>query len=195
LLLVISAFEYRFYVSEPAIPKQDLQGPEILDMVDITIHKPPRPKVINPKVIEVKTEAPDPEDIDIVYTPNFDDPADDISDIMADIPKEKPDEIVDFTEVMPEPRGGYETFYKYLGKELKYPKKARQLRIKGKVYLSFVVERDGSVTNIELMKGIGGGCDEEAIRVLENAPAWNPGRQGRYPVRVRMTMPFVFKLQ
>jgi protein TonB len=66
--------------------------------------------------------------------------------------------------------------------------------VEGRVYVEFIVEKDGSLTDIQLAKGIGGGCDEEAIRVLSNAPKWNPGRQRGNPVRVRMIMPINFQL-
>ena len=66
--------------------------------------------------------------------------------------------------------------------------------IEGRVFMSFVVEKDGSLTDIVVMEGIGAGCDEESIRVLKNAPKWNPGKQRGVPVRVRYSFPIIFRL-
>jgi len=85
-------------------------------------------------------------------------------------------------------------FFGYLKKNLKYPNTARRMGIDGNVYVTFVVERDGSFTNIKVMKGIGAGCDEEAIRVLQEAPNWKPGKQRGQPVRQRIQMPIRFVL-
>lgn len=68
------------------------------------------------------------------------------------------------------------------------------MRISGRVYVQFIVEKDGSISNIEVVKGIGGGCDEEAVRVLGNAPAWKPGKQRGRPVKVKMTIPIFFTI-
>ena len=66
--------------------------------------------------------------------------------------------------------------------------------IEGRVFMIFVVEKDGSLTDVSVLKGIGAGCDEESIRVLKNAPKWNPGKQRGNPVRVRFNFPIAFKL-
>ena len=71
---------------------------------------------------------------------------------------------------------------------------ARESGIQGRVFVTFVVERDGSVTDVRVLRGIGGGCDEEAIRVIKNMPKWNPGKQRGKSVRVQFNMPILFKL-
>ncbi len=88
--------------------------------------------------------------------------------------------------------GGMDAFYQYVSKEMKYPLDARKKGIEGKVYVQFVVEKDGSISQVETVKGIGGGCDEEAERVIRKSPAFNPGKQRGKPVRVRMVMPILF---
>lgn len=98
-------------------------------------------------------------------------------------------------EVMPRFPGGDEALKKYLAENIKYPEMARESGIQGRVYVTFVVEKDGSVTNVELLRGIGGGCDQEAIRVVENMPNWNPGRQRDKPVRVQFNLPITFVLK
>lgn len=98
-------------------------------------------------------------------------------------------------EVQPQFIGGTAAMYRWLGKNLAYPGAAVQATIEGKVYLKFIVEKDGAISNVEVMKGIGFGCDEEALRVLNAMPKWNPGKQNGQPVRVYFTIPLVFKLQ
>ncbi len=66
--------------------------------------------------------------------------------------------------------------------------------IEGKVFLTFIVDKDGSITDVTLARGIGGGCDEEAIRILKESPKWNPGKQRGRAVRQKMTFPIIFKL-
>lgn len=97
-------------------------------------------------------------------------------------------------EVMPEFPGGMPALSQYVTGELRYPKEARQRNIEGLVLVGFVVERDGSISQSNVLRGIGGGCDEEALRVVARMPAWKPGQQGGTPVRVRYTLPLRFKL-
>lgn len=97
-------------------------------------------------------------------------------------------------EVMPQFPGGMPALSAYVSEHLKYPEKAKELRVEGLVLLQFVVEKDGSVSNAEVIRGIGYGCDEEALRVLRQMPAWKPGQQGGKPVRVRFSLPISFKL-
>ncbi|WP_026902766.1 energy transducer TonB [Pedobacter glucosidilyticus] len=107
---------------------------------------------------------------------------------------EDTNEIFTTVEQMPEYPGGLEAFYKYLGNSINYPPVARENNIQGRVTVNFVVERDGSLTDIKVLRGIGGGCDEEAIRVLKKSKAWKPGVQNGRPVRVSYTVPVMFRL-
>jgi protein TonB len=72
---------------------------------------------------------------------------------------------------------------------------AKESGIQGRVFVTFVVERDGSVTDVRVLRGIGGGCDEEAIRVVQNMPKWSPGKQRGKSVRVQYNLPVKFTLQ
>jgi protein TonB len=83
---------------------------------------------------------------------------------------------------------------KYLQDNIRYPAIARESGIQGTIYITFVVERDGSITDVKVLRGIGGGCDEEAIRVVQNMPKWTPGKQRGRPVRVQFSMPIRFTL-
>ena len=91
--------------------------------------------------------------------------------------------------------GGEAARVKYLQTNVRYPYIARSYKIKGTVYISFVIETDGSVSNIKIIRGIGGGCDEEAARVVNIMPRWTPGRQHGKPVRVQIVMPLTFTFQ
>jgi len=103
-------------------------------------------------------------------------------------------EVFDVTEVQPNPPGGMEVWNQYLSSNLKYPAQARQMGIEGTVILVFVVNSDGSVSNVEVLRGIGGGCDEEALRVVQNSPNWKPAEQKGKIVNSRMRLPIKFKL-
>lgn len=102
--------------------------------------------------------------------------------------------VYDFAEVMPTFPGGTESLYSYFSKNIQYPKKARKNGIEGTVYVSYVVEGDGSISNVNILRGIGGGCDEEAYRVVKEMPKWNPGMQDGKPVAVEYKVPIKFTL-
>lgn len=103
-------------------------------------------------------------------------------------------EIFTVVEEAPGFPGGDEARIKFLQNNIKYPQMARESNIQGTVYVTFVVERDGRVTDVRVLRGIGGGCDEEAIRVIKAMPKWNPGKQRGKPVRVQFNMPIKFTL-
>lgn len=90
--------------------------------------------------------------------------------------------------------GGNAAFFEYISKNLRYPKELEQNKLEGKVYVEFVIEKDGSVENVQVLKGIGGGADQEAAKVIRNSPRWTPGKHQGEPVRVRMVLPISFKL-
>jgi len=101
---------------------------------------------------------------------------------------------VALVEQMPEFPGGYAAFAKYLQRNLRYPHSASENGIMGRVFVNFIVEKDGSLTDITVSKGIGFGCDEEAVRVLKKSPKWSAGIQNKQKVRVMFTIPIVFSM-
>ncbi|MFN5885970.1 MAG: energy transducer TonB, partial [Bacteroidota bacterium] len=108
---------------------------------------------------------------------------------------EEATEIVTFAEQMPEFPGGQEAMMAFLSKNIQYPPMARENGIEGRVVLQFVVDKDGKISNIEIVKKLGWGLEEEATRVVKTMPAWKPAKQNGKPVVLRMILPIVFKLQ
>ena len=103
-------------------------------------------------------------------------------------------EVFIVVEQPPQFVGGDEAMGKYLAENLRYPKKARREGIEGRVYVQFIVEKDGSISNVETIKGIGELCDEEASRVIAKMPNWTPGTQRGQTVKVKMILPISFML-
>lgn len=106
-----------------------------------------------------------------------------------------PDKIFTAVETNPEFPGGSEKLYKYLTENIKYPEAALKANVDGRVFLKFLVRSDGSITDVMVAKGIGFGCDQEAIRVVKNMPKWNPGKQSNIPVNVQYILPIAFELE
>ncbi len=104
-------------------------------------------------------------------------------------------EVANVVEVDPEFPGGMEAFYKYLAENVHYPEQAKKEQLQGRVFVTFVVEKDGSISGAKVLRGIGGGCDEEALRVVNAMPNWTPGKMRGEVVRVNYNLPITFKLQ
>ena len=124
------------------------------------------------------------------------------SDVTDDLPEteeqaveEKDDEVLSFrvVEDLPQPPGGYLEFMKWLTRNLKYPTAAQQRKQQGKVLAEFIVNKDGSVTDVGIVKSLCKECDEEALRVLRMMPRWTPGVQNDKPCRTKVCIPIVFK--
>lgn len=200
LVMVLMAFQYRAYERTIYVSDSNPLDDNFTEEIDITFPKPPAPPP-PPKSVELVV-APDDQVADNIDMPqssegtentaiasfNYGDFSRPEVEIVEDIIFERP-------EIMPEFPGGVSALFEYLGKRIKYPTTARELNIHGTVFLAFVVEKDGSVTNVQLVRGISGGCDEEAIRVVSGMPNWIPGRMGTEPVRVKFSLPVRFKLE
>ena len=197
LMFVISAFQWRFYEGE-LVDLGDLGNIED-DWIVIpptTQPPPPKPKIPQPKLIEVEDDVEIEELDPSIFDMHIDE--DDVIDVVIyEDPEEEEnaDHIWEgIVEQQPEPVGGMLAFQKFLKKNLKYPNQARRMSVEGKVFVQFVVDRDGSLNDIKVLKGIGAGCDEEAVRVLKKHPKWSPGKQRGRPVKVRMVIPIIFRL-
>lgn len=104
------------------------------------------------------------------------------------------DEVFMIVEQPAKPEGGYEEFYKYVQSMLKYPAEARRDGIEGRVYVQFVVDTNGDLTEVQVVKGIGGGCDLEAHTVISSAPRWHAAEHRGKRVKQRIILPITFKL-
>lgn len=199
--LVVLLFEWKTYEKTDALDVASSSElfDEILD-IPVTEQPPPPPqkKLQQPNIIEAEVEEIIEEieidfDVDItsetvvetVDTEGFE-------DLMTD---EKADEIFDIVEFQPTPIGGMQGFMTFVAENIKYPNSALRAKVQGKVFVQFVVNTDGSLVDFKVIKGIGSGCDEEALRVLKQAPKWEPGKQRGKAVRVRMLVPVFFKLK
>lgn len=105
------------------------------------------------------------------------------------------DEPITFAEVMPAYPGGESELLSFISQNVRYPEIAKKACVEGKVLIEFVVEKNGSLSNLHILKSIGAGCDEEALRVCRLMGLWHPGQQNGKAVRVKMVMPFLFRLQ
>ena len=102
--------------------------------------------------------------------------------------------IYDMPEQMPQFPGGADAMEHFISDNMKYPEEAKEKRIQGKVYIQFIVEKDGSLTNIKVRRGVNKMLDDEAVRLIEIMPNWKPGSMRGKTVRVRHTIPIIFAL-
>lgn len=158
-------------------------------------------KFTPPKVVkdeEAQEPPPTQEEVKEVQVSTVTQEGDkDVVDIPSDPVVGDPDEgkIFQFVEEPPAFPGGEDKLMEYLGKNIKYPTIAKENNIQGRVYVTFVVDKDGKVKDAKVLRGIGGGCDEEALRVVKNMPEWKPGRQNGRSVLVQYNLPVVFNLK
>ena len=196
--LVIVVFEWKSPTTTSDVNLERSEGlfDVIIDDIPLTNQAtPPPPKIQQPKIIEVKDEEEIEEeiviDLDIEMVEE-----DVIEKLVTEAAPEQEisDEVFSVVEVMPSFPGGTAAFYEYVSKNLKYPRKALNAQVEGKVIVRFVVGENGHVGQVEVLKGIGYDCDEEAIRVLLSSPDWIPGRQQGRNVKVRIMVPLTFDI-
>ncbi|MBX2963263.1 MAG: energy transducer TonB [Cyclobacteriaceae bacterium] len=201
LLLVIAAFEWRTIdqVEQKSVARQTSDFEDILDVPQTEIPPPPPPVLQQPRIVEVPNQEEIIEeikvefDIDVTSSTVVQELTIDTSPVVQ-IEEEETDKIFLVVEQSAAPKGGMKAFYEYVSQNIQYPSQARRMNVEGKVFVEFVVDRDGTLTNFVVVKGIGAGCDEEAIRIIQSAPPWQPARQRGKPVRQRMVLPIHFKL-
>jgi len=200
LLVAWMAFEYKSY-DKRVIDDSLLRKTEVVEeeMVEITKQEEQKPQPVEmPKQttqLEIVEDDVEVEDIEINAEVDQSEVIDDYVPVEVEEEEVTEAEIFQIVEEMPSYPGGEAKMYEYLGKNIKYPQIARESGIQGRVFVNFVVEPDGSVSNVKVLRGIGGGCDEEAMRVIKSMPKWKPGKQRGKAVRVSYTLPVVFKLQ
>ncbi len=196
LSLTIAAFTFKTRVSERRsdLSNGQMQIEELIE-VPVTEQRPPQPKLEQPQLVEV----PDNETIEEKITIDMDMETTEseisvLEPVKIEIEEEDPNTVFTIVEESASPVGGMDAFYAYIARTMIYPNQARRMQIEGKVYVEFVIERDGSITGVRTLKGIGAGCDEEAVRVVARAPKWNPGKQRGRTVRQKMVLPVNFRM-
>jgi len=196
--LVLAAFEWRQYEAKIAdlVKRNADVFEETIEVPPTDIPPPPPPAVQAPVIVEVPDEEEIEEEIQVNLDieVNQDTKVEEVQIKAVEEPKEEVDEIFTIVEESAAPKGGMAAFYKYVGDKMKYPPQARRMGIDGKVFVEFVINKDGSISDVKAVKGIGAGCDEEAVRVVQGAPSWTPGKQRGKPVKQRMVLPITFKL-
>jgi len=202
LAATLVAFEVKSYDSEEETAFQREVVEEVEEQIiqtDIVEPPPPPP----PEVIEVTTlinVVDDEQEIknDLVVNAEVTEETKNVDIVPVKVEEEvevAEEPIFTVVESEPEFPGGMEALYKYLAQNIKYPQLARENGITGKVYVTFVVEKDGSIANPRILRDIGGGCGAEAIRVVKAMPKWSPGKQRGKAVRVQFNLPVNFNLK
>lgn len=202
--LVIALFVVYFALNAKSYKKQTVtllkQKTEhtIQESVPITEQKvkpppPPPPKAVTQiKIVSNDVKVNDNVDIDVsasqnTAVANYTPPVED-----QDVQQQQ---IFVVVEDMPHFPGGEAALMKYLGTHIQYPDLAKESGIQGTVFINFVVEPNGHIDHVKVLRGIGGGCDQEAVKVVKNMPKWVPGKQRGKPVRVSFNLPVKFTLQ
>ena len=204
MALGIMYIAFEWSQNEITVYEEALQGPVEIDeeMVEVTFREetpppppPPQPETVLSDIIDIQDNEAEVETTDF----NSEDEADARVEIQAPIaPPEEEEEaqvIHIRVEKMPEFPGGQDALNRYLVRNIKYPLLAQENGIQGRVVCQFVVNSDGSIVDISVVRGVEESLDKEAIRVIQSMPKWTPGRQGGKSVRVKYTLPIRFKLQ
>lgn len=197
LAMILVSFEWKIFDQTVKDLGQVVVELEEEEMIPITQQQPPPPPPPPPQttVIEiVEDDVEIEEELEIEDTEVDEDTQVEIIEIVEEEEVAEP-EIFSIVEDMPSFPGGEEELFKYLGNSMKYPSMAKDMGTQGVVYVTFVVMEDGSIQNVSVLRGIGGGCDEEAVRVVKNMPKWSPGKQRGKPVRVQYNLPIRFVLR
>jgi protein TonB len=190
LVLVLIAFEWKSYEKNDynlgSLNLDDMEE-EIIPITRQEV-KPPPPPPPPPEVIEIVED-----EVEIENEVEIEDTETDEDEII-EIEEEDDEEFFMVVENMPEFPGGDLGLMKFIQKNVKYPAIAKEYNITGKVYVSFIVDKGGSVTNVKIVRGVDKNLDAEALRVVSALPKYKPGKQRGKPVRVMFTIPINFTL-
>ena len=200
LLIAWLAFEHKNYdkreIDESLLNREIVED---LEMTEITKQEEQKPQPVEmPKQttqLEIVQDDVEVEDIEINAEIDQKEVIEEVVHVEVEEEEIVEQEIFQIVEEMPSFPGGEAKLMEYVAKNIKYPQIARETGIQGRVFVGFVVEPDGSISNVKLLRGIGGGCDEEAMRVIKSLPKWKPGKQRGKAVRVSSQIPVFFKLQ
>lgn len=198
--VTLYAFEYKTHAEQVAslgtVQEQAIEE-EIIPITRMVVQTPPPPPP--PKVVEILNIVEDDveleEELELESIDDSDEPIEIAPVIQQTAEATTDSEVFIVVEQMPEFPGGVNAMRAYLAKNIKYPVVALENGLQGTVYVSFVVNQDGSIVDVNILRGVDSSLDKEAVRVVQSMPKWKPGRQGGKSVRVSYQVPISFKLQ
>jgi protein TonB len=178
-------------INQPPPPKVELPPP-VKEAIKFVPPKVTEKEVVDemPTITELKNAEPALETNEGPGEVVFDEP---VAEAVAE-PAEDPNKVYMLVEQQPEFPGGVEAMMKFVSKNMRYPPQARRMGTEGSVFVEFVVDQTGKISGTKVLKGIGSGCDEEAVRVINQMPQWKPGKQNGRAVNVRFVLPLKFVL-
>ena len=202
LALALVAFNIKSYDKEvkevnTRVAQSEIDA-EVLNTPPEELPPPPPPEQ-EIVATDLKVVENDEQPINEVGLINADDNANKAQETFVKVEVKEEEEVVEeevflVVEDDPEFPGGLSALSQYLASNIKYPQLAKENNITGKVFVSFVVEKDGSVGQVKILRDIGGGCGAEAVRVVKAMPKWKPGKQRGKPVRTQFNLPVDFSL-
>lgn len=202
LSIVILAFEWKSYDKEVEAEQLTQVVQEVEEMIIQTRQEEPPPPPEEPQQAETTEFEIVDDDQELENEFNIE-TFENTGNAEVFIPKVEVEEVEEEAEeetiftVVEESAsfpGGMQELYKYVGSNLVYPQQARETGTQGKVFITFVVEKDGSLTDVKVLRDIGSGCGEEAVRVVKSMPKWKPAKQRGKAVRMRFNLPISFTL-
>ena len=196
--LTLTAFEWKQYEKGDLMDLGQVtdEFEEMMEIPPTEQPPPPPPKIQQPQIIEIPDEEEIEEEIEVDLDVEITEETEVEEIVFEEEPEEEEaDEVFLVVEEQASFPGGMGEWNKFLKKNLKYPRQAQRMGIEGGVFLSFIVDKAGVISDIKVMRGIGGGCDEEAIRVLKASPKWSPGKQRGRAVKSRMQLRVLFRLK
>ena len=177
-------------IDKPKPPPPQVQIPKLQKVIKFVPPKVVKEEVVEeiPTIEEIKQNEVAAVEVEGPTEIVFEEPVEEV------VVEEDENKIFTVVEQQPEFQGGYEAMMNFIKKNMRYPASARRMGVDGTVYVSFVVSKDGSISEVKTIRGISADCDKEAMRVVSMMPAWRPGKQNGKPVFVRFVLPIKFKL-
>lgn len=201
LSFLLVAFEWSTDMRKPDIYGYKSDMPEVIELnLNVKVPEPPKPKIEEPQLItpdELIATDEKVASVDIQTTEDAPDRVVVIHPIPAPPGGNKEEAVetpLDFAEISPRFEGGSSALMKFLSESVRYPVVDIEQGVEGRVICTFIVEKDGSITDIKVLRGVSPSIDKEAVRVVSGMPNWTPGYQNGTPVRVKFTLPIVFRL-
>ena len=177
-------------IDKPKPPPPQVQLPKLQKVIKFVPPKVVKEEVVEeiPTIEEIKQHEVAAVEIEGPTEIVFEEPVEEV------VVEEDENKIFTVVEQQPEFQGGYEAMMNFIKKNMRYPASARRMGVDGTVYVSFVVSKDGSISEVKTIRGISADCDQEAMRVVSMMPPWRPGKQNGKPVFVRFVLPIKFQL-